>query len=241
MKGNHDKCHLLLSSHEDANIQIANVAIKRSTSKNLLGVAVYNKLKIDKHVENIFQKASRKLNALARLVNYMDLPERRILINAFLNAQFNYCPTIWMLYNRSLNKINSLHECCWRKIYNDKQSNFEEVLVRDNSVSIHHQNIQSLAIQMYIVANSMSPDIMSEISQLRENTHYHLRYIHCNYGIEIMDLNLSYLWPKIWELIPLEIKTNESLAGFKKKIKKWKPNDYPCRLCKVFISNVDFI
>ena len=65
--------------------------------------------------------------------------------------------------------------------------------MRDNSVSIHHQNIQSLAIQMYIVANGMSPDIMSEIYQLRENTHYHLRYIHCNYGIEIMDLNLSYL------------------------------------------------
>ena len=27
MKGNHDKCHLLLSSDEDANIQIANVTI----------------------------------------------------------------------------------------------------------------------------------------------------------------------------------------------------------------------
>ena len=47
-------------------------------------------------------------------------------------------------------------------IYNDKQSNFEEVLVRDNSVSIHHRNIQRLAIQMYMVANGMSPDIMSE-------------------------------------------------------------------------------
>ena len=60
MKINHDKCHLLLSSHEDANIQIANVTIKSSTSKKLLGVTIDNKLKSEKHVENICQKASRK-------------------------------------------------------------------------------------------------------------------------------------------------------------------------------------
>ena len=128
-----------MSSHEDANIQIANVTIKSSTSKKLLGVTTENKLKFDKHVENICQKASRKLNDLARLVNYMDLPKRRILIHGFFNAQFDYCPTIWMFHSRSLNnKVNRLHERCFRMIYNDKQSNFEELLVRE---SIRHRNI----------------------------------------------------------------------------------------------------
>ena len=60
MKINHDKCHLLLSSHEDAKVQIANVTTKSSTSKKLLGVTIDNKLKSEKHVENICQKASRK-------------------------------------------------------------------------------------------------------------------------------------------------------------------------------------
>ena len=69
-------------SHEDGNNQIANV-IKSSTSEKLLGVTIDNKLKFHKYVKNICQKASRKLNALARLVNYMDLPKRRILMNAF--------------------------------------------------------------------------------------------------------------------------------------------------------------
>ena len=34
-----------------------------------MGVTVDKKLKFDKHVENICPKASRKLNALAKLVN----------------------------------------------------------------------------------------------------------------------------------------------------------------------------
>ena len=56
-------------SHKDANIQISNVTIKISSSKKLLGVTNDNKLNLEKHVENICQKASRKLNALAILVN----------------------------------------------------------------------------------------------------------------------------------------------------------------------------
>ena len=54
-----------------------------------------------------------------------------------------------MFHNLSLkNKINRLHEQCLRIVYNDKHSNFEELLVKDNSVSIHHNNIHTLAIKM---------------------------------------------------------------------------------------------
>ena len=53
-----------MSSPEDADIQIAIVEIKSSISKKLLGVTTGNKLKLGKNVENICQRASRKLNDL---------------------------------------------------------------------------------------------------------------------------------------------------------------------------------
>ena len=60
MKANHGKCHLLLSTQEDANIQIENSIINCSRSQKLLGVVLDNKLKFDKHIENICQKVNRK-------------------------------------------------------------------------------------------------------------------------------------------------------------------------------------
>ena len=48
-------------------------------SQKLLGLVFGNKLKFDKHIENICHKANRKLNALARVTNNMELPKRRIL------------------------------------------------------------------------------------------------------------------------------------------------------------------
>ena len=64
-----------LSTQEEANIQIANTTRKCSQSEKVLGIILDNQLKFDQHVENICQKASRKSNALARVTNYMELPD----------------------------------------------------------------------------------------------------------------------------------------------------------------------
>ena len=136
-----------------------------------------NKLKVGKCIENICLKAYRKLIANSRVTNYSELPKRRILMNAFFKVQFNYCTVSWMFHSRSLNnKINRLHERCLRIIYNDKRSTFEELLAKNNSVSVHHYNIHAVAIEMYKAANVISPEIMNKVFKLREETHYHQRY-----------------------------------------------------------------
>ena len=69
MKANHGKCHLLLSTQEDANIQELNTTINCSRSQKLLGTVFYNKLQFSKHIEDICHKANSKLNALERVSN----------------------------------------------------------------------------------------------------------------------------------------------------------------------------
>ena len=43
---------------------------------------------------------------------------------------------------------------------------------------------------------------------------------------------VSFLPPKIWDILPKEIKDSESLDIFKRKNKKWIPWESPCRICK---------
>ena len=101
----------------------------------------------------------------------MDISRRKILMNAFFRSQFNYCPLIWMCYNGSLNyKINPLHERCIRIIYSDKKASFDELLDKDESVSIHHHNIQKLGIEMFKVLNGENPQIVNEIFRIRDET-----------------------------------------------------------------------
>ena len=93
----------------------------------MLGIHIDCKLKFDTHVDTISKKAHRKLTAVSRITNYIELPKRCILI-----TRFNYCPIIWMFHSCTLNNmINRLHERCLRIIYHDKHSNFEELLNKE--------------------------------------------------------------------------------------------------------------
>ena len=49
------------------------------------------------------------------------------------------------------------------------------------------------------------------------------------------------LAPKIWELIPNDLKEENSLVVFKDKIKKWNIDKCPCRLCKKYVAHLGFI
>ena len=96
-------------------------------------------------------------------------------MNSFFNAQFNYCPLIWMLHSRSNNnKIKHLHERCLHFIYNNKQSSYEQLLIKDGTVSKHLRNIQTLAAEMFKVKNEMPPVIICDIFTKRINSHYNL-------------------------------------------------------------------
>ena len=98
----------------------------------------------------------------------MDFDKERLAVNVFFMNQFNYCPLIWLCHNRThKNKINRLHERCLRLIYSDKRSSFEDLLEKDNSVSIHHKNLQALAIEMFKLHTKTSPEIMQEVFWLR--------------------------------------------------------------------------
>ena len=117
-----------------------------------------------------------KLHALARVIPYMDLSKKLILMNAFFDSQFNYCPLIWMCHSRKrYHKINRLHEKCLRIIYNDRTSSYEELLSKDDSVFMHHKNLQKFVIEIYKVANGLYPGIMNEVFQFPIQSHSNLR------------------------------------------------------------------
>ena len=54
-------------------------------------------------------------------------------------------------------------------------TNFENLLDKDKSVSMHHKNIRSLAIEMYEVPHGISLEILNDLFPLRQADQYNLR------------------------------------------------------------------
>ena len=141
-------------------------------------------------------------------------------------------------------KINHIHERALRIAYQDFTSSVAELLINDNSVSIHQRNLQLLVTEIYRTKMNINPSFMKEILVERE-IHYNLRVMNSvyarqprttAYGLE----TLSFLGQNLRRDLPLHIKKSQSVKRFKKHIKVWN-FICNCRLCKSFVVNLGYI
>ena len=79
--------------------------------------------------------------------------------------------------------------------------------------------------KIFKINRGVSPEVPTEtfvsetsLFNLRTNDTFERRQVHSVYhGTEL----LSFLGPKIWDILPAELKQSESLDSFKIKRKKW--------------------
>ena len=119
-----------------------------------------------------------------------------------------------------------------------EDANFEDLLIKDSSWTIHENNIHTLLIEIYKSLNHISPPIMQEFFDLKV-TPYSLRNNNLlrppktntsRYGTEALCFKGSI----IWNTVPNRYKNLNSLDKFKQQIKMWKPTTCTCKLCKVY-------
>ena len=77
MKGNTDKCHLLLSKDEHSEIYKGDSIVESSTYEKLFGIKIDSKLRFDEHIQYLCNKADRKLQAFTRATPYVNLQKEK--------------------------------------------------------------------------------------------------------------------------------------------------------------------
>ena len=109
-----------------------------------------------------------------------------------------------------MGRINSIDERCRRLIQQNYTSDFEVVLENSNEKPVRQTCIELLMIEVYKYLNGLSPDIVSDIFKLSENT-YNLRNFHIfesqnprakTFGFG----SIAYRARQLWKNFPEEIR-----------------------------------
>ena len=95
---------------DDVIMGTGNTVLSDTTIK-VLAVTLDNRLKFDKHVSSLCMKASRQINALKRISNYLDENCRILIFKSFISSNFSYCPVSWMFCGKTnLDKLEKLQK-----------------------------------------------------------------------------------------------------------------------------------
>ena len=66
MKGNTEKCHLIMRTNQPVNFKLGGSLIERSDCEKMLGINIDYKLNFEEHEKTLCSKANNKLRPLAR-------------------------------------------------------------------------------------------------------------------------------------------------------------------------------
>ena len=163
---------------------------------------------------------------MVRLKTFLGTNERKVLVNSFVLSNFNYCPLVWFVSSStSFRKIENLHKKALRFLLNDYVSSYEQLLQKSSKASINLRNHRVLCTEVFKTMIDLNPTYMKEIF---ERSVSNKRPVRQNYKMNLVTpktnqvrygtKSLRSLAPKIWNSLPISIKSPENLESFKKLI-----------------------
>ena len=118
-----------------------------------------------------YETSAGQLNARTRLGLFLGFEEKRVLINSFMYANFNYYPLVWhFCSSKSLNKIENIQKRALRYLHNDCISDYDN-LKKSEQCTVEVKRLGILALEIFKVINKQSPSFMKELFNMRKGTY----------------------------------------------------------------------
>ncbi len=137
MMANLSKCQFMTIEDSNVILTLRGVTIEQDNYVKLLGVNIDKKLNFKFHVNEVIRKCARQLNVLRRQSRVLNVLAKKKVSNAFIRANPNYCPLVWINRNKtdpaSLEKVQE--RAVWL-IFNDKMSTYIDLLWRARIPSV---------------------------------------------------------------------------------------------------------
>ena len=140
------------------------------------------------------------------------------LYKSAILPHLTYCHLVWHFCRASdTRRLERLQERGLRAIFRDRQSNYQQLLDKENLPTLYNRRLQDICILMYRVKHTLCPSTICNLFQasnhtyLRETDFALPRFNTVAYGKH----SLRYLGPKLWSNLSSKERLASNLKAFK--------------------------
>ena len=222
--------------HNFHKLKFNDYEITSENSVTLLGIDIDDKLTFSNHIHTLTRKAAGQLNYLISKIKFLNQEAKKVLIESFIMANFNYCPLVWYFCNStSTLKQERIQKRALLFLFDDYESDYAHLLAKANKPTIEVRKLRNLAIEIFKTLNNLNPAFMKSIFTLNTRRLYDSKLVVQNQRTNQYGTNtLRRLAPEIWNALPEEIKNVNNINIFKTLIKTWSGPVCRCNRCRAF-------
>ncbi|KAF7685156.1 RNA-directed DNA polymerase from mobile element jockey, partial [Cucumispora dikerogammari] len=200
--------------------QIVNV-----TKTKFLGVIVDEKLNWKEHIAYIASKVSKSNGVLFRIRNSLTIAAKNLLYHSLIHPYLTYCINVYAsTYETNLRPLTLCQKRVIRTLAHACRHDHFLPLFCQWKILPFKQTINfSASVFVYKNVNHLSYSegefftMNDQMYNLRNNVNLHLSLNRSTQA----QLFLKYRAVKIWNSIPLEVRTSRTISNFKRKLKQY--------------------
>ena len=217
-----------LSKLSNLEISVGNVNIKPCTKVRNLGVIFDNNMTMEDHVNNICKTSYFYIRLLGKLRKFLDKATGAMITHAFVTSRLDYCNSLLHGISSSLAaKLQHVLNTAARIVTGTKIGNhITPVLKSLHWLPVVQRIAFKTALLTFKVIHGLAPSYLCDLIKYR-STSRDLRSINDvlldvpKFKSCIGSRAFVVSAPKLWNSLPYDLRTAESLISFKSKLKTY--------------------
>ena len=201
---------------------VAGQCIRFSAEVKNVGVWLDEQLNLDKHINLIVSHCYKLLKDIGRVRNMLTQEHTESLVHAVTSSRLDYCNSLFInISNHNLKKLQKVQNAAARLVTRKRKRDSVSSILRE----LHWLNVESRVIFKVIlivykaIYGMCSENLVVRYKQYncRPNDFLLLetKVVKTKYGKRTFD----YAGPRLWNALPLDVRTIDSIDTFKKKLK----------------------
>ena len=183
------------------------------------------------HVDETVKKISKAIGALKRVRPFISVKTALQIYHALIRPYFDYCSSVWGECSVTLcDKLQKLQNRAARVITRsgyDVSAKHLLISLRQDNLTKRRKKLK--ATLMFKILNGLAPDYLQDLFSIR-TTKYNVRNLEMKLNLlkpntNYLKRSFSYSAASLWNNLPKNLRTIESLRSFKREVNRFYENE----------------